>query len=112
MEKLAQPGVAGLAVMGENLVLNMAGKGFSVAVYNRTSAKVDAFLAGRGQGKTISGHQTVSSFVEALHRPRTIMMMLKAGPPVDSFIQQQLPFLDEGDILIDGGATTSTAYSR
>ncbi|MCB2215666.1 decarboxylating NADP(+)-dependent phosphogluconate dehydrogenase [Desulfofustis glycolicus] len=103
MEKQAQIGVAGLAVMGENLVLNMADKGFSVAVYNRTSAKVDAFLAGRGRGKSISGHQTVGSFVEALQRPRRIMLMLKAGPPVDSFIEQLLEYLDEGDIVIDGG---------
>ena len=103
MEKQAQIGVAGLAVMGENLVLNMADKGFSVAVYNRTSAKVDTFLDGRGKGKTIGGYHTIRSFVEALQRPRMIMMMIRAGAPVDSFIEQLLPFLDEDDIVIDGG---------
>ena len=99
----AQIGVAGLAVMGENLVLNMAGKGISVAVYNRTTAKVDKFLAGRAQGKPISGFPSVAGFVDALARPRKIMMMLKAGEAVDSFIEQLLPLVSAGDVIIDGG---------
>jgi 6-phosphogluconate dehydrogenase len=89
--------------MGENLVMNMADKGFSVAVYNRTTRKTDDFLAGRAQGKPISGFHTVKEFVSALERPRKVMMMLKAGEVVDRFIEQLLPLLDEGDIIIDGG---------
>lgn len=96
-------GVAGLAVMGENLVLNMAGKGFSVAVYNRTSAKTEKFISGRGNVEHIHGFAEVADFVASLERPRRIMMMLKAGSPVDQFIEQLLPFLEEGDLLIDGG---------
>lgn len=96
-------GIAGLAVMGENLVLNMASKGFSVAVYNRTYAKTEKFLEGRAKGKEISGYREVGDFVGSLESPRKIMMMVKAGEPVDQFIEQLLPFLDEGDIVIDGG---------
>ena len=103
MSKAAQIGVAGLAVMGENLVMNMADKGFSVAVYNRTTAKVDAFLAGRAKDKTIRGFHTIADFVASLERPRKIMMMLKAGEVVDQFIDQLLPLLEKGDIIIDGG---------
>jgi 6-phosphogluconate dehydrogenase len=103
MSNLSSIGVAGLAVMGENLVLNMASKGFSVSVYNRTSAKVDTFLAGRAQGKRISGFYSVKDFVNSLKRPRKVMMMLKAGSVVDGFIEQLLPFLEKGDIVIDGG---------
>ena len=96
-------GVAGLAVMGENLVLNMASKGFSVAVYNRTYEKTERFLGSRAAGKDIAGFREVKDFVEALESPRKVMMMLKAGSPVDQFIDQLLPHLDEGDIIIDGG---------
>lgn len=96
-------GVAGLAVMGENLVLNMASKGFSVAVFNRTYAKTERFLAGRAQGIDIAGFLEVKDFVEALESPRKIMLMLKAGPPVDEFIEKLLPHLAPGDIVIDGG---------
>ncbi len=96
-------GVAGLAVMGENLVLNMASRGFSVAVYNRTFEKTEKFLAGRAKGKNITGFAEIKDFVDALESPRKIMMMVKAGKPVDLFIEQLLPFLDEGDIVIDGG---------
>jgi 6-phosphogluconate dehydrogenase len=103
MNTHAQIGIAGLAVMGENLVLNMAQKGFSVAVYNRTASKVDKFLAGRAKGKPISGFHTVKDFVAALERPRKAMMMLKAGDAVDAFIGQLLPLLEKGDIIIDGG---------
>lgn len=103
METAYNIGVAGLAVMGENLVLNMESKGFSVAVFNRTYAKTENFLANRAKGKNIDGFQGVEEFVDSLESPRKIMMMLKAGSPVDDFIEQLIPFLDEGDIVIDGG---------
>ncbi len=103
MRTLSNIGVAGLAVMGENLVLNMASKGFSVSVFNRTTAKVDTFLAGRAKGKSIHGFHSVKDFVNSLARPRKVMMMLKAGPVVDGFIEQLLPSLEDGDIIIDGG---------
>lgn len=96
-------GIAGLAVMGENLVLNMASKGFSVAVYNRTSAKTEKFVNGRGKSDKIEGFTDVAEFVGSLEKPRRVMMMLKAGNPVDQFIEQLLPHLEEGDIVIDGG---------
>jgi 6-phosphogluconate dehydrogenase len=103
MTTSAQIGIAGLAVMGENLVLNMADKNINVAVYNRTSAKTDNFLAGRAKGLPISGYHSVADFVASLQKPRKIMMMLKAGGPVDDFIGQLLPFVEPGDIIIDGG---------
>ncbi len=103
MQQISQIGVAGLAVMGENLVLNMANKGISVAVFNRTTAKVDSFLAGRAKDKPIRGFHTVQDFVAGLERPRKIMMMLRAGEAVDQFIGQLLPYLLPGDIVIDGG---------
>lgn len=96
-------GIAGLAVMGENLVLNMASKGYSVAVYNRTYSKTERFVRGRGNRDNIQGFQKVRDFVNSLEQPRRIMLMLKAGPPVDQFIDQLLPHLDKGDIIIDGG---------
>lgn len=100
---VSQIGIAGLAVMGENLVLNMADKGFSVAVYNRTTSKVDSFLNGRAKDKAISGFHTVQDFVASLERPRKVMMMLRAGKVVDDFIEQLIPLLEPGDIIIDGG---------
>jgi len=99
----ADIGVIGLAVMGENLILNMESKGFTVACYNRTIRKVDEFLAGRAKGKNIIGCHRLDEFVAALQRPRKIMLMVKAGQPVDDFIEQLLPLLEPGDILIDGG---------
>ncbi len=103
MEQTGQIGIAGLAVMGENLVLNMADKGFRVSVYNRTASKTDRFLLGRAKGKTIYGHHDVADFIASLDRPRKVMLMLKAGEVVDQFIEQIQPFLAEGDIVIDGG---------
>jgi len=98
-----QIGVAGLAVMGENLTLNMASRGFGVSVFNRTGAKTEAFLAGRAGGKTITGFLELADFIASLARPRKVMMMVKAGAVVDRFIEQALPLLETGDILIDGG---------
>ena len=99
----AEIGLVGLAVMGENLVLNMVNHGYTVAVYNRTTSKVDDFVNGRGKGKKIIGTYSVEEFVKSIERPRKVMIMVKAGAPVDSFIEQLIPFLDEGDIIIDGG---------
>jgi 6-phosphogluconate dehydrogenase len=101
--KQADIGLVGLAVMGENLVLNMEAKGFTVAVFNRTTSKVDSFVQGRGAGKNIIGTKSVEDFVAALARPRKIMIMVKAGKPVDAFIEQVMPHLEKGDIIIDGG---------
>jgi 6-phosphogluconate dehydrogenase len=96
-------GLIGLGVMGENLVLNAERNGFSSVVYNRTYAKTEAFLAGRGAGKDISGARTLEEFVASLERPRRILMMVKAGQPVDDMIATISPLLEEGDLLIDGG---------
>lgn len=101
--KKADIGLVGLAVMGENLVLNMESRGFTVAVYNRTVAKVDSFVNGRGKGKNIVGTHTIEEFVASLASPRKIMMMVKAGQAVDDFINLFIPHLSKGDILIDGG---------
>ncbi|HPA18775.1 MAG TPA: decarboxylating NADP(+)-dependent phosphogluconate dehydrogenase [Verrucomicrobiae bacterium] len=102
MEK-ADIGLVGLAVMGENLVLNMESKGFRAAVYNRTVAKVDNFIKGRGAGKRFIGCHSIEEFVGALKTPRKIMLMVKAGKPVDEFIDLLVPHLEKGDIIIDGG---------
>jgi 6-phosphogluconate dehydrogenase len=96
-------GLIGLAVMGENLVLNMESKGFSVAVYNRTLEKVDRFVAGRGKGKNIVGCHSIEELVANLKRPRKVMLLVKAGDPVDQFIEKLIPHIEEGDIVIDGG---------
>jgi 6-phosphogluconate dehydrogenase len=101
----ADIGLVGLAVMGENLVLNMANKGFTVAVYNRTTARVDEFLAGRAAGKSIVGTYSPGELVAKLKRPRRVMIMVKAGAAVDAVIDSLLPFLDKGDVVIDGGNT-------
>lgn len=102
-EKRADIAVVGLAVMGENLILNMASKGFTVACYNRTTSKVDDFLKGRAKGKKIIGCHSVEELVESLTVPRKIMLMVKAGQAVDDFIDQLIPHLEKGDIVIDGG---------
>ena len=103
MKKLADIGLIGLAVMGENLVLNMESKGFTVAVFNRTVDKVDAFINGRGKGKNFIGTHSLQELVASLERPRKVMMLVKAGQPVDDFIEQLIPLLEPGDIIIDGG---------
>ncbi|MBC8400475.1 MAG: decarboxylating NADP(+)-dependent phosphogluconate dehydrogenase [Candidatus Marinimicrobia bacterium] len=96
-------GLIGLAVMGENLVLNMESKGFSVAVFNRTTAKVDNFINGQAQDKNIVGCHSIQELVSILERPRKIMLLVKAGKPVDDFIDLLIPHLESGDIIIDGG---------
>ncbi len=101
--KKADIGLIGLAVMGENLVLNMESKGFTVAVYNRTVAKVEAFIAGRAKGKKIIGAHSLEELISLLERPKKVMLMVKAGKPVDDFIDLLIPLLEEGDIIIDGG---------
>ena len=99
----ADIGLIGLAVMGENLVMNMESKGFTVAVYNRTSQKVTNFVEGRAKGKNIIGTYSIEELVANLKAPRRIMLMVKAGQPVDDFIELLIPHLSEGDIIIDGG---------
>ncbi len=96
-------GLIGLAVMGENLALNMESKGFSVSVYNRNPERVDGFLNTRGKGKNFYGAHTLEELVASLERPRRVMMMIKAGTPVDETIEKLLPLLSKGDIIIDGG---------
>ncbi|MGQ9576804.1 MAG: decarboxylating NADP(+)-dependent phosphogluconate dehydrogenase [Thermoguttaceae bacterium] len=98
-------GLIGLAVMGENLALNVESRGFSVAVFNRTTSKVDDFLRGRAAGKNIVGCHSIQELVDHLATPRKIMLMVKAGPAVDEFIEQLLPLLAPGDVIIDGGNT-------
>src|SRR5438132_915909 len=101
----ADIGLIGLAVMGENLVLNMESHGFTVAVFNRTTSKVDAFVTGRAKGKSIVGTHSPQELVAALKPPRKIMIMVKAGAAVDDVIDELVPLLQPGDILIDGGNT-------
>jgi len=105
MKKLSDIGLVGLAVMGENLILNMESKGYTVTAYNRSTDKVDNFINGRAAGKNIRGAQTLEALVESLESPRMIMLMVKAGQAVDDFIEQLIPHLDPGDIVIDGGNT-------
>jgi 6-phosphogluconate dehydrogenase len=96
-------GLIGLAVMGKNLVLNMNDHGYHVAVYNRTLQKVDDFIHGPARGRTIQGAHSLEELVGMLKRPRRVMLMVKAGQPVDDFIEKLLPLLEPGDIIIDGG---------
>ncbi len=95
--------VVGLAVMGENLILNMESKGFTVACFNRTLSKVDNFINGRAKGKNIIGCHSLEELVQNLKSPRKVMLMVKAGAAVDAFIEKILPHLEDGDIIIDGG---------
>lgn len=99
----ADIGLVGLAVMGENLVLNMESHGFTVSVYNRTVEKVNSFVNGRGKGKKVIGTSTIEELVASLKTPRKVMLMVKAGKPVDDFIELLIPHLEKGDIIIDGG---------
>jgi len=96
-------GLIGLAVMGQNLVLNMERNGTSMAVYNRTGSVTEEFLTNRGEGKNIGAAYTIEEFVGILKTPRKIMLMVKAGAPVDAVIDQLKPLLEPGDLIIDGG---------
>ena len=113
----ADIGMIGLAVMGENLSLNMESKGFTVAVYNRTVSGmeegfVERFINGRGKGKKFIGASSIRELVESLKTPRKIMMMIRAGKAVDEVIEQLLPYLDSGDIIVDGGNSLFTDTIR
>jgi 6-phosphogluconate dehydrogenase len=99
----AQVGLIGLAVMGENLALNIASKGFPIAVYNRTTSVTEAYLAGAAQGKDVVGTTSLQEFVDAIERPRRIVIMVQAGPPVDAVLGQLLPLLEKGDLVMDCG---------
>src|SRR5438270_2336441 len=105
-------GLIGLAVMGENLVLNMESKGFSVAVFNRTAEVTDKFAAGRAKGKNIRPTRTIEELLGALTKPRKVMIMIKAGNPVDQVVGELLPFLEKGDVVIDGGNSLFTDTQR
>jgi len=105
-------GLIGLAVMGENLALNMESKGFSVAVFNRTTEVTEKFASGRGEGKNIQPTRTVEEFVGAVKKPRKAMIMVKAGAPVDAVIGQLAPLLEKGDVIIDGGNSLFTDTQR
>jgi 6-phosphogluconate dehydrogenase len=105
-------GLIGLGVMGENLVLNMESKGFSVAVFNRTTEVTEKFATGRAQGKNIQATTTMEEFIAALKKPRIAMIMVKAGPPVDAVINQITPLLEKGDVIIDGGNSLFTDTQR
>jgi 6-phosphogluconate dehydrogenase len=105
MKEKSEIAVVGLAVMGENLILNMESKGFTVTAYNRSTDKVENFLNGRAKGKNIRGAFSVEEMVESLEKPRKIMLMVKAGQAVDAMIDTLIPLLDKGDIIIDGGNT-------
>src|SRR3990172_8960286 len=98
-----QLGLIGLAVMGENLALNFESRGYSMAVFNRTTSKVTDFMQAKAKGKKFVGAMSLAEFVDALERPRRIVLMVKAGQPVDDNIQQLIPLLDKGDLIIDGG---------
>src|SRR5438105_9930492 len=105
-------GLIGLAVMGENLVLNMESKGFTVAVFNRTWEVTEKFAAERAKGKNIRPTRTVEELIGALKKPRKVMMMIKAGKPVDMVIGEVAPLLEKGDVLIDGGNSLFTDTQR
>jgi 6-phosphogluconate dehydrogenase len=103
MQPIGDIALIGLAVMGQNLILNMNDHGFTVVAHNRTTDKVDAFLANEAKGTRVQGAHSIAGMVSMLKKPRRVMMLVKAGKPVDEFIEQLLPHLDPGDIIIDGG---------
>jgi len=102
MEK-ANIGIIGMEVMGKNLALNFEDKGYKVAVFNRTGWKTKVFVEGPAKGKNIFPAYEIKDFVNLLEKPRKIMLMVKVGKPIDDFIEKLLPFLEKGDIIIDGG---------
>jgi len=105
-------GLIGLAVMGENLALNIESRGFKIAVYNRTTSKVDDLINGRAQGKNFVGCHSLEELVQSLAAPRKVMLMVKAGPAVDAFIDKLIPLLEPGDVIIDGGNTLFSDTER
>ncbi len=105
-------GLIGLAVMGENLALNVESRGYTIAVYNRTTDKVDQLVAGRAKGKKFIGCHSIAELVKSLKKPRLVMTLVKAGPAVDDLIEQLLPHLEPGDVIIDGGNEHYTNTER
>src|SRR3569833_3109279 len=105
-------GLIGLAVMGENLALNIESRGYKVAVFNRTTKVVDDFISGRAKGKKFVGTHSVEALVKAVATPRKIMLMVKAGPAVDDLIEHLIPLLSPGDVIIDGGNTLYSDTER
>src|SRR5450759_4871465 len=103
MKEKSDIAIIGLAVMGENLALNMESKGYTVSVFNRHTERVTAFLSSRGQGKNIRGADSLVNLTAQLEHPRKVMLMIKAGAPVDEMIEQLIPLLESGDLIIDGG---------
>ncbi|MEI6326391.1 MAG: decarboxylating NADP(+)-dependent phosphogluconate dehydrogenase, partial [Gemmataceae bacterium] len=112
MEPQGDLALIGLAVMGQNLILNMNDHGFKVVAYNRTVSKVDDFLANEAKGTQVIGSHSIPDMISKLKRPRRVMMLVKAGSAVDDFIAQIVPHLDKGDIIIDGGNSLYTDSSR
>ena len=112
MTQVSDIGLIGLAVMGENIALNIESKGFPISVFNRTVSKVDDFMNGRGKGKKFVGAHTLQEFVGSLKKPRKVIMLVKAGKAVDELIEQLLPLLERGDIIIDGGNSHFTDSIR
>src|SRR6201746_2725372 len=108
MEPKADIALIGLAVMGQNLILNMNDHGFIVVAYNRTVSKVDDFLNKEAKGTKVIGTHSLEEMVSKLKSPRRVMLMVKAGEPVDNMIEQLLPLLESGDIIIDGGNSLFT----
>ena len=102
-EPVADIALIGLAVMGQNIILNMNDHGFVVCAYNRTTSKVDDFLNNEAKGTKVVGAHSMQEMVQKLKKPRRVMMLVKAGSAVDAFIDQLVPLLDKGDIIIDGG---------
>src|SRR5689334_1154348 len=105
MPELCDIGLIGLAVMGENLALNIESRGYKIAVFNRTTSVVDNLINGRAKGKKFVGCHSVEDLVKQLAAPRKVMLMVKAGPAVDALIEQLIPLLSPGDVIIDGGNT-------
>jgi 6-phosphogluconate dehydrogenase len=112
MSELCDFGLIGLAVMGENLALNVESRGYRIAVYNRTTDKVDNLVNGRAKGKKFVGCHSIQQLVASLRKPRLVMMLVKAGPAVDELIEQLLPYLEPGDVIIDGGNEYYTNTER
>src|SRR5215510_13542044 len=112
MTQQSDIGLVGLAVMGENLALNIESRGNTIAVFNRTTSKVDELIAGRAKGKKFIGCHSLEELVKAVKPPRRIMIMIKAGAAVDDQIEQLIPLLSPGDVIIDGGNEHYTNTER